>query len=137
MFWFTKSSTELAQTISLFQSGDAEGAKALVMSDHGFRIMESIRSLVKQMEQEETSVGDLRRTAYQKSIRITVICIYAASGIAALGIILLAFSIIREMETREKDAASLRESEAMVQGNPFLDWGRSHRHRSTTAGFRS
>ena len=102
---------ELAQTISLFQSGDAEGAKALVMSDHGFRVMESIRSLIKQMEQEETSVGDLRRAAYQKSIRITVICIYAASGIAALGIILLAFSIIREMETRERDAASLRQSE--------------------------
>jgi PAS domain S-box-containing protein len=102
---------ELAQTISLFQSGDPEGAKALVMSDHGFRVMENIRSLIKQMEQEETSVGDLRRAAYQQSIRITVICIYAASGIAALGIILLAFSIIREMETREKDAASLRESE--------------------------
>jgi PAS domain S-box-containing protein len=102
---------ELAQTISLFQSGDAEGAKALVMSDHGFRVMENIRSLIKQMEQEETSVGDLRRAAYQQSIRITVICIYAASGIAALGIILLAFSIIREMKTREKDAASLRESE--------------------------
>jgi PAS domain S-box-containing protein len=102
---------ELAQTISLYQSGDAEGAKALVMSDHGFRLMESIRSLTRQMEQEETSVGDSRRTAYQQSIRITVICIYAASAIAALGIILLAFSIMREMETREKDAASLRESE--------------------------
>jgi PAS domain S-box-containing protein len=102
---------ELAHTISLFQSGDAEGAKALIMSDQGFHIMESIRSLVNQMEEEETSVGDLRRAAYQKSIRITVICIYAASGIAALGIILLAFSILREMETREKDAASLRESE--------------------------
>jgi PAS domain S-box-containing protein len=102
---------ELAQTISLYQSGDAEGAKALVMSDQGLRVMESIRSLIQHMEQEETSVGDLRRTAYHQSIRITVICIYAASAIAALGIILLAFSIIREMETREKDAASLRESE--------------------------
>ena len=107
---------DLAQTISLFQSGDAEGAKALVMSDHGYLVMESIRSLVKQMEQEEMSVGDSRRTAYRKSIRITVTCIYAASGIAALGIILLAFSIIREMETREKDAASLRESEQWFRG---------------------
>jgi PAS domain S-box-containing protein len=102
---------ELAQTISLYQSGDAEGAKAMVMSDHGFRLMENFRSLTRQMEQEETSVGDSRRAAYQQSIRITVICIYAASAIAALGIILLAFSIMREMERREKDAASLRESE--------------------------
>jgi len=102
---------ELAKTISLFQSGDAERAKAMVMSDHGFHIMERIRSLIKQMEQEETSVGDLRRAAYQKSIRITVLCIYAASGLAALGVILLALSILREMETRERDAASLRQSE--------------------------
>jgi PAS domain S-box-containing protein len=102
---------ELAQTISLYQSGNAGEAKALVMSDHGFRLMENIRSLVEQMEQEETSIGDLRRTAYQKSIQITVLCIYAASGIAALGIILLALSIMREMETRERDAATLRQSE--------------------------
>jgi PAS domain S-box-containing protein len=102
---------ELAKTIALFQKGNTEGAKALVMSDQGIHVMDGIRSLVKQMEQEETSVGDLRREAYQKSIRITVLCIYAASGIAALGIILLAFSILREMETRERDAASLRQSE--------------------------
>ena len=63
------------------------------------------------MQQDEISVGDLRRTTYQKSVRITAICIYAASGIAALGIILLAFSIMREMKTREKDAGSLRQSE--------------------------
>jgi PAS domain S-box-containing protein len=102
---------ELAQTISFFQSGETASAKALVMSDQGFHVMESIRSLVMQMEQEETSLGELRRTAYHKSIRITVLCIYAASGIAALGIILLALSIIREMETRERDAAALRRSE--------------------------
>ena len=102
---------ELAQTISLFQSGNAAGAKALVMSDQGFQVMQSIRSLVGQMEQDETSVGEVRRTAYQKSIRITFACIYAASAIAALGIILLALSIIREIERREKDAAALRHSE--------------------------
>ena len=102
---------ELAQTISLYQSGDAAGAKALVMSDKGFNIMESIRSLVSQMEQEETRVGELRRTTYQKSIRITFACIYAASVIAALGVILLGLSIIRENERRERDAAALRQSE--------------------------
>ncbi len=102
---------ELAETISLVQSGNPEGAKALVMSDKGLITMESIRSLVNEMEQDETSVGEQRRIAYQKSIRITVACIYAASAIAALGIILLAFSIIREIERRERDAAALRQSE--------------------------
>jgi PAS domain S-box-containing protein len=102
---------ELANAIALFQAGDTDAAKALVMSDKGFNLMENIRSLVGQMEQEEISVGELRRTAYQKSIRITVACIYAASATAALGIILVAFSILRDMERREKDAASLRQSE--------------------------
>ncbi len=102
---------ELAQTVSFYQAGDAAGAKALVMSDKGFNIMESIRSLVGQMEQEETNVGELRRTAYRESIRITFACIYAASVIAALGIILLALFIMRESERRERDAAALRQSE--------------------------
>src|ERR1700677_3644706 len=103
--------SELAQTISLYQSGDAAGAKALVMSDKGFNIMESIRSLVRQMEQEEMSVGEVRRAAYQKSVRLTVSCIYAASAVAGLGLILLAFYILDEMKRRERDAASIRESE--------------------------
>jgi PAS domain S-box-containing protein len=102
---------ELAQTISLYQSGYSAGAKALVISDKGFIIMESIRSLVRQMEQEEILVGDARRATYQKSVRLTVSCIYAASAIAGLGLILLAFYILHEMKRREIDAASLRESE--------------------------
>jgi PAS domain S-box-containing protein len=102
---------ELAETISLVQSGNAARAKELVMSDKGLLTMESIRSLVNEMEQDETSVGEQRRITYQKSIRITVACIYAASAIAALGIIFLAFSIIREIERRERDAAALRQSE--------------------------
>jgi PAS domain S-box-containing protein len=103
---------EMAQTISLFQSGDETGAKALVMSDKGLDSMETLRSLVSRMEQEETAVGEERRTIYHKSIRITVACIYAASAIAALGIVLLAFTIIDEMDRREKDAAALQQSEA-------------------------
>ena len=71
---------ELAQTISIFQSGNAEGAKARVMSDRGFHIMQGIRSLVKEMEQEETAVGNQRRAAYQKSIRITVLCFMQPAG---------------------------------------------------------
>jgi PAS domain S-box-containing protein len=102
---------ELAQTISLYQSGDSAGAEALVMSDKGFNIMESIRLLVRQMEQEETSVGEARRTTYQKSVKLTASCIYAASAIAGLGLVLLAFYIIHEMRRRERDAASLRASE--------------------------
>jgi PAS domain S-box-containing protein len=102
---------ELAQTISIFQSGDAPGAKALMMSHSGLATMESIRSLLGQMEQYELSIGDARRYVYQKSIKITAACIYLASSIAALGLVLLAFANMRELKRREQDAASLRRSE--------------------------
>lgn len=102
---------ELADTISLYQSGNSAGAKALVTSNQGFNIMEKIHALLRQMEQEETSVANARRAAYQKSIGITLSCIYAASAIAAVGLILLAFYILHEMKRRERDAASLRQSE--------------------------
>ena len=102
---------ELAQTISLFRSGNAPAAKALVMSGQGFNLMEGIRSLVEQMEQGENSVGNARREAYRKSIRITAACIYLASAFAALGLSLLAFSVFQDMRRRERDAAALRQSE--------------------------
>ena len=106
-----KKLVELAKTISLFRSGNAPAAKALVMSDQGFDLMEGIHALVEQMEQDENSVGNARREAYQRSIRITAACIYLASAVAALGLALLAFSVIRDMRSRERDAAALRQSE--------------------------
>lgn len=106
-----KKLTELTQTIALFRSGGRPAAEALVMSDQGFKLMEDIRSLVEQMEQDENSVGNARRDAYQQSIKVTAACIYLASAVAALGLALLAFSVIRDMQRREKDAAALRQSE--------------------------
>jgi PAS domain S-box-containing protein len=106
-----KKLAELARTISLFRSGDAPGAKALVVSDQGFNLMEGIRALAEKMEQEENLVGNARRDKYQKSIRITAACIYLASAIAALGLGLLAFSVLRDSRRRERDGAALRQSE--------------------------
>jgi CHASE3 domain sensor protein len=48
--------SELAQTIRLYQSGQTEQAKALVLSDYGLATMDKIRRLMDQMMQEETSV---------------------------------------------------------------------------------
>jgi PAS domain S-box-containing protein len=106
-----KKLAEVAQTISLFRSGDAQAAKTLVMSGEGFNLMQGIRSLVEQMEWEENLVGNARREAYRKSIKITAACIYLASAIAALGLALLAFSVLRERRRRERDAAALQQSE--------------------------
>jgi PAS domain S-box-containing protein len=102
---------EVAQTISLFEAGDAGRAQAQVMSGAGFMLMENIRALVAQMEQNESALSELRRTDYQRSIRITIACIYTASAMAALGLLLLALFVLREMEKRERDSIALRQRE--------------------------
>jgi PAS domain S-box-containing protein len=102
---------ELAQTISLYRSGKPEQAKALVLSDAGLFLMNDIRRLVDEMAQEEASLEASRSAVYQKSIRMTIGSIYLASFIAALGLILLAYYILREMELRERHARQILERE--------------------------
>jgi PAS domain S-box-containing protein len=102
---------ELAQTISLYQAGRPDEAKALVLSDNGLVLMNQIRSVVAEMSQQETMLQGQRLQRYQHSVRVTVFCIYLASGLAALGLVLLAYFILREMELRERHAVELRERE--------------------------
>ena len=102
---------ELVQTISLYQSGRPEEAKALVKSDQGFVVMNDIRRLTGEMGQEETSLEASRSVTYRKSVRATIACIYLASGIAACGLILLAYYILRERKLRERHAKQIEERE--------------------------
>jgi len=102
---------ELAKTIALYRSGKAEEAKALVLSDVGLLKMNDIRQLIDQMGQEESSLETTRLASYQKSIRVTILCIYLTSSIAALGLVLLAYYILREMELRERHARQILERE--------------------------
>jgi PAS domain S-box-containing protein len=102
---------ELAQTISLYQAGKPEEARALVLSDKGKLIMDDIRALMSQMLAEEKSLLASRTVAYEKSVRDTILSIYLASVVAAIGIALLAFYILREMALRERHAAQIRQRE--------------------------
>ena len=104
---------ELRETISLYQSGQLDEARALVLSDTGRQTMDRIRGLVASMQQEETSLQVARTAAYLRSVRLTVFCIYAATIIAALGLILLAYFILQEdqpcarnMRRRSRSASS-------------------------------
>jgi PAS domain S-box-containing protein len=106
-----KKLSELAKTIDLNQSGQTEQAKALVLSNFGLFTMDKIRSLMNQMMQEETSLEAARMAAYQRSIRATIAAIYFASILAALGLMLLAYHILREMDLRERHDAEIRERE--------------------------
>jgi PAS domain S-box-containing protein len=73
--------------------------------------MEELRSVVSEMQQDESELRAARAAIYQRSVRITVICVYAASFLAAVGLILLAYFILREMALREKHGAEIKQRE--------------------------
>lgn len=102
---------EMAETIALFRSGKADAAKSLVLSDEGLHYMRAIEAQVGEMEQEEDALQADRIATYHRSIRITVVCIYLASVIAAIGLFLLAYSILKEMNLRERYGREIAERE--------------------------
>ena len=65
-------------------------------------MMDEVRTLVASMQQQETSLEDQRLTAYQQSVRTTKVCVFLASFVAILGLFLLAYTIMREMDLRER-----------------------------------
>jgi PAS domain S-box-containing protein len=103
--------SEYARIISLHQAGRTEEAKALALSDDELLGMKEIWQQIRAMEQDENSLISIRSAAYRRSIRVTVACLYVASVLAALGAVLLAFYILREMDLRERHAHQMRERE--------------------------
>jgi PAS domain S-box-containing protein len=102
---------ELAQTIALYRAGKFDQAKHLVVSDAGLHYMDGTRLLIVQMQQEEAIVESERIARYDKSIQKTVASIYLTSLLAAVGLVLLAYYILRQIAMREKYALELRASE--------------------------
>lgn len=102
---------ELALTVSLYRSGRPEEARKVVLSDAGLSMMEDIQAMVNQMVQEETSLLAKRTQSYRRSVRTAIASIYLTSILAAIGLLLLAYYILREMDLRERHAARMRERE--------------------------
>jgi PAS domain S-box-containing protein len=102
---------ELALTISLYRSGQPDEARKVVLSNAGLSMMGDIQSLIGQMLQEESSLLAARTESYRKSVRNTIASIYLTSALAAVGLILLAFYILREMALREQHGAQIRQRE--------------------------
>jgi PAS domain S-box-containing protein len=106
-----KKMDELAQSVALYKSGKFDEAKQLVLSDAGLSYMDNIRLLVAQMQRDEISVDSDRTALYRTSIQRTVRSIYLTSLMAAVGLILLTYYILRQIEVREKYAAETRARE--------------------------
>jgi len=99
---------EMADTITVYESGKPDAAKQLVLSDTGLLLMDHIRLVMAQMENEETSLDAARSVEYRRSILQTISSIYGASLLATLGLVILAYYILREIDLRDKHAKELR-----------------------------
>ena len=102
---------ELAQTIALAQAGKREQARALVMSARGKQVMDEIRALVDEMVRDERVLETSRLESVHRSTTTLIATMYGTTLLAALGLVLLAFYILREMADREKHAAEIRQRE--------------------------
>ena len=102
---------ELAVTISLYRSDQPEEARKIVLSDAGLSMMDDIQNLINATVQDETSLLATRTASYGKSVRHTVASIYLTSILAGIGLLLLAYYILREMALREQHASQIRDRE--------------------------
>jgi PAS domain S-box-containing protein len=103
--------SELAQTVAMARSGRAQDARTLVLADTGLLLMNDIRNVLGEMQAEENRLDAERSSNYEKSITTTIRGVYLASIVGALGLAILAYYILREMEIRQKHAAQLLERE--------------------------
>ena len=110
-----KKAAELAQTIALYKAGQFDAAKNLVLSDVGLAYMDQIRLLVVEMQREEITLDSDRTQIYQNSTKRTIASIYLTSLLAAVGLVLLAYYMLRQIELREQHAQELRDSEERLR----------------------
>ncbi|HWS17094.1 MAG TPA: CHASE3 domain-containing protein [Candidatus Elarobacter sp.] len=102
---------ELATTIALFSEGEKDKARGIVLSDMGKRTMDQIRALMAEMQRDESSLESARLKEVNNSTRRLVRTLYLATILAIVGLVLLAFYILQEMDQREKHAAEIRQRE--------------------------
>ena len=102
---------EMAQVITLDQSGKTEAARKLVLTSTGMLMMDRIRLVIAQMENEETRLESLRLAAYERAIQRTIASIYLANFLAIVGLVFLAYYMLRQIDLREKHAQEIRARE--------------------------
>jgi PAS domain S-box-containing protein len=93
---------ELAKTVALYRAGNADQAKAEVLSGRGLIAMENLRRVIADMQREESGVEAIRSASYRRSVQITNACLGLATLVAIAGSILLAYFILRERALRDR-----------------------------------
>src|SRR6202044_3486306 len=85
--------------------------RSLVLSDQAKNLMDEIRRTIADMEQEESALESRRAAEYSKGLRLTRVAIFLTTALAVLGVAMLAYYILREMDLRERHAAQMRAGE--------------------------
>jgi PAS domain S-box-containing protein len=94
----------LSTTILLFQSGNRDTAREMVVSERGRLLMVEINNLMSEMAREESTLKGSRSATYESSVSRTIASIYFTGSIVALGLFLLAYYILREVNLRDRRA---------------------------------
>jgi PAS domain S-box-containing protein len=103
--------SELNETITLARSGQVNQARAVVLSDRGLLLMDQIRQVVAAMQSEENRLADSRASAYERSVRLTRASIGLATAIGVLGLVILAWFILKERALRDRYTQEIRARE--------------------------
>lgn len=106
---------EIAQTIALYREDKTDDARALVLSNYGQLTMDRFRQVIDNLERKEAAQEADRNRHYQRTVRETVASINLASLLATVGLVTLAYYILREMSLREKHGQEIREREEWLR----------------------
>src|SRR5581483_4402898 len=102
---------ELQKAITLDQEGKRQETRVEVLTDKGQRIMDDFRALTNQMRRDENALGQTRLGAVHQSTRSLIATLYFTTALGMIGLVLLAFYILREMAQREKHGREIRQRE--------------------------
>ena len=102
---------ELNVTIALARSGKANQARAEVLSDRGLVLMDQIRQVMAAMRSEEDRLGAERTRTYERSVRMTRASIALATLVGILGLMILAYFVLKERALRERHTQEIRARE--------------------------
>lgn len=106
---------ELSNTISLYQSGHENEARAMVLSDQGKQIMDQVRATIAEMRQREDVLYRERSAATTSSQKTTRYSIYAVTLVALIGLAVLCLWVLRDIHGRERHAAEIRKREEWLR----------------------
>jgi PAS domain S-box-containing protein len=102
---------ELALTIAFFKQGNAAQARAEVSTNKGLELMNNIRRVLAGMQIEEDRLRDRRAAVYDHSVQVTRVSIDVATLVAILGLMALAFAILKERALRDRHTREINARE--------------------------